>query len=187
MTACFYLSAALLQGSVDHTTCEYQRLIDAAPDTIIPARPFTVHDRVYDAGDPLGGNFCPYNSSTPLQPCKKVPQALLNCFQKSNTSSFVNIVFILLLPCHALSPHQTLLQQSKLCKSCSPPQSWIKHLHHGHCFIYCIAVWEHALLRMTSAIRVLLGPYQNRTHSQYSNVATSQNACSETHCMHTSS
>ncbi|KAL3159875.1 hypothetical protein ABBQ38_010273 [Trebouxia sp. C0009 RCD-2024] len=59
------------QGSVDHTTCEYQRLMDQAPGTIIPARPFTVHDRVYDAGDPLGGNFCPYNSSTPLQPCKK--------------------------------------------------------------------------------------------------------------------
>ena len=106
----FTFDAALLQGSVDHTTCEYQRLIDAEPDTIIPARPFTVHDRVYDAGDPLGGNFCPYNSSTPLQPCKKVPQALLNCFQKSNTSSFINIVFILLLPCRALSPHQTLLQ-----------------------------------------------------------------------------
>ena len=73
MSAWTYMAASLLQGSVDHTTCEYQMLIDEAPDTIIPARPFTVHDRVYDAGDPLGGNFCPYNSSTPLQPCKKVP------------------------------------------------------------------------------------------------------------------
>ena len=60
------------QGSIGHTTCEYQRLLDQAPDTIIPARPFTVWDRVYNAGDPLGGNICPFNSSTPLQPCKKV-------------------------------------------------------------------------------------------------------------------
>ena len=79
VTACTYMYTALIQGSVDHTTCEYQRLIDEAPDTIIPARPFTVHDRVYDAGDPLGGNFCPYNSSTPLQPCKKVHLTFLNC------------------------------------------------------------------------------------------------------------
>ncbi len=61
-----------MQGSIGHTTCDYQRLIDQAPDTIIPARPFTVYDRVHDAGDPLGGNICPFNSSTPLQPCKKV-------------------------------------------------------------------------------------------------------------------
>ncbi|KAA6425427.1 MAG: hypothetical protein FRX49_04920 [Trebouxia sp. A1-2] len=60
------------KGSIQHTTCDYQRLIDQAPDTIIPARPFTVYDRVHDAGDPLGGNICPFNSSTPLQPCKKV-------------------------------------------------------------------------------------------------------------------
>ncbi|KAL0037315.1 hypothetical protein WJX79_001603 [Trebouxia sp. C0005] len=59
------------KGSIQHTTCDYQRLIDQAPDTIIPARPFTVYDRVHDAGDPLGGNICPFNSSTPLQPCKK--------------------------------------------------------------------------------------------------------------------
>lgn len=30
-----------------------------------------MHDRVHEAGDPLGGNFCPFNSTTPLQPCKK--------------------------------------------------------------------------------------------------------------------
>ncbi|DBB02881.1 TPA: hypothetical protein ACH3X1_013486 [Trebouxia sp. C0004] len=59
------------KGSIGHTTCDYQRLIDQAPDTIIPAQPFTVYDRVHDAGDPLGGNICPFNSSTPLQPCKK--------------------------------------------------------------------------------------------------------------------
>lgn len=87
LIACTHMSATLLQGSVDHTTCEYQRLIDEAPDTIIPARPFTVHARVYDAGDPLGGNFCPSNSSTPLQPCKKVDPTLLNCWQSVTTSS----------------------------------------------------------------------------------------------------
>ena len=69
----------IVQGSIEHTTCEYQTLLDHAPDTIIPARPFSVHDRVYDAGDPLGGNFCPYNSSTPLQPCKKVTPTLMAC------------------------------------------------------------------------------------------------------------
>lgn len=61
-----------LQGSIGHTTCEYSTLLDQAPDTIIPARPFTVFDRVHESGDPLGGNICPSNSSTPLQPCKKV-------------------------------------------------------------------------------------------------------------------
>lgn len=62
----------LMQGSIGHTTCEYQQLLDTEPDAIIPSRPLTVYERVYDAGDPLGGNFCPFNSSSPLQPCKKV-------------------------------------------------------------------------------------------------------------------
>ena len=79
MSVWTHIPATSLQGSVYHTTCEYQQLIEQAPDTIIPARPFTVRDRVYDAGDPLGGNFCPYNSSTPLQPCKKVSLALFTC------------------------------------------------------------------------------------------------------------
>lgn len=92
LIACTHMSATLLQGSVDHTTCEYQRLIDEAPDTIIPARPFTVHARVYDAGDPLGGNFCPSNSSTPLQPCKKVDPTLLNCWQSVDGSNIIGVI-----------------------------------------------------------------------------------------------
>lgn len=100
MPAWTQIPAMLLQGSIDHTTCEYQRLIDQAPDTIIPARPFTVHDRVYDAGDPLGGNFCPYNSSTPLQPCKKVPHAFLNCFQNGIASSTIHSITM----CQPLPP-----------------------------------------------------------------------------------
>ena len=104
LMACTYMFSILLQGSVDHTTCEYQRLIDEAPDTIIPARPFTVHDRVYDAGDPLGGNFCPYNSSTPLQPCKKVHLTFLNCWQSVNGSNII-IVISTHYPPHA-PPHR---------------------------------------------------------------------------------
>lgn len=67
-----------MQGSIGHTTCEYQQLLDQTPDIIIPARPLTVRNRVYDAGDPLGGNICPFNSSTPLQPCKKVQAYYIN-------------------------------------------------------------------------------------------------------------
>lgn len=90
--------AMLLQGSVDYTTCEYQRLIDQAPHTIIPARPFTVHDRVYDAGDPLGGNFCPFNSSTPLQPCKKVPPCRPHpSLQAVRTLYFLQVLYFFLV------------------------------------------------------------------------------------------
>ena len=73
-------SLTCMQGSIGHTTCEYQQLLDSQPDAIIPSRPLTVHERVYDAGDPLGGNFCPVNSSSPLQPCKKVNLHWESCF-----------------------------------------------------------------------------------------------------------
>lgn len=144
LMACTYMFSILLQGSVDHTTCEYQRLIDEAPDTIIPARPFTVHDRVYDAGDPLGGNFCPYNSSTPLQPCKKVHLPFLNCWQSVNGSNII-IVISTHYPPHA-PPHRKSCHNSLfLASPVGSSQAWAKKLHDAHCLIICSALLQCAL------------------------------------------
>ena len=43
-------------------------------------RSFTVHDRVHQAGNPLEGNFCHFNFTTPLQPCKKAYTLHARCF-----------------------------------------------------------------------------------------------------------
>ena len=42
-----------------------QELLDTLPNTVIPSEPETVVHKVYDSGDPLGGNFCPVASATP--------------------------------------------------------------------------------------------------------------------------
>ncbi|KAK9803611.1 hypothetical protein WJX72_004863 [[Myrmecia] bisecta] len=58
-------------GSVTPTTCEYQQLMAVDPGTIIPAPQENVFERVHFEGDPLAGNFCPSESSTPQNACKQ--------------------------------------------------------------------------------------------------------------------
>lgn len=43
--------------------------VDNAPETIIPAAPQTVYERIYLYGDPFGGNACPVNSTVPNVLC----------------------------------------------------------------------------------------------------------------------
>ena len=64
------------KGSVETTSCEFEQLVEHSPDTVVPSAALTVHQRIFDVGDPMGGNVCPPRSSTPTKPCPPVSLSL---------------------------------------------------------------------------------------------------------------
>jgi ABC-type uncharacterized transport system YnjBCD ATPase subunit len=56
-------------GTVQPVSCDLNELIEDYPSILIPARPYTVFQRVYALGTPTGGNYCPANASTPITQC----------------------------------------------------------------------------------------------------------------------
>mmetsp|Transcript_12317 Transcript_12317/g.26589 ORF Transcript_12317/g.26589 Transcript_12317/m.26589 type:complete len:1041 (+) Transcript_12317:146-3268(+) len=61
-----------MQGSTAPTTCDFNWLLQYAPDTIIPSgedNPITAAEAVYFQGQALAGNLCPKGSITPTQSC----------------------------------------------------------------------------------------------------------------------
>ena len=68
------------KGSVETTSCEFEQLVEHSPGTVVPSAALTVHQRIFDVGDPMGGNVCPPKSSTPTKPCPPVSLSLsLTC------------------------------------------------------------------------------------------------------------
>ncbi|PRW59962.1 white-brown complex 30 [Chlorella sorokiniana] len=56
-------------STIQPVTCNMSMLVDRAPLLKVPDKPLTVVQRVFILGDPLQGNTCPLNSSSPAVLC----------------------------------------------------------------------------------------------------------------------
>jgi hypothetical protein len=63
-----------IEGSVEQHSCNFTELLLTDALDVIPVESPTVLERIYKAGDPLGGNYCPAGSSTPLTRCAPLLQ-----------------------------------------------------------------------------------------------------------------
>jgi hypothetical protein len=65
-----------VEGSTEQYTCNYKQLIFQDALARMPIKSPTVLERLYVQGDPLGGNYCPEGSDSPLSRCVLHMQAV---------------------------------------------------------------------------------------------------------------
>ena len=58
-----------VKGSTEQYSCNFADLVIQDALAMLPTKTPSVLERVYLSGDPLGGNYCPQGSETPLTMC----------------------------------------------------------------------------------------------------------------------